>query len=254
MTQVGESISVALEMAKQYKCMICGQSHADPKRDEIEPTAGIHEGWQREDMSAVRDNAKNALYPNGRQNHPPYTTEGHHCLALSSFVFEEPEETEEDDKKKKKKATDVCAQSNYFMRRAGFKPNDEKNIIHLPDSKDSLFEFIEAERPLQPHTGKHPKKYFTASNLLVQKAISLAQRESTDSCEMEDLSGYLDRLRTLMDQAVNYAYVMIVGHKWLVQKATTYRRYIAGYKGKKPLPPPWQTITPEPDVGPFKKR
>lgn len=237
MTQIGEPISVAIEMAEQGKCMVCGKDHGDPKREKIEPTGEQHGGWKRsENMSAVCDGAKSALYPNGAQNVPPYTTAGHHCVAFSSFV---------------EQGKDVFARANHFLHKKGFKPNDAKNIIHLPNSKDSLQRFIGAGKPLQPHTGKHPKNYFMASKLVARRAIALAQPESAEQCKDEDPSKYEDRLKKLMEQAVNYACTRIVEYKWLVQRAARYREYIADYRGKGPLPPPWQSISL--DVGPFKK-
>jgi len=82
-----EGIAIALQRKAEGKCVFCGKKeHENPKKDEIKPTE-----WKREAISGVGGNfaaQKTAIYPGNISPPLAYRSEGHHCLAFSSFIVD----------------------------------------------------------------------------------------------------------------------------------------------------------------------
>lgn len=185
MTQIGESISVAVQRLAQNKCVFCGKSeHNNKKADLIEPT-----GWKREaKFKGVGGNflaQKKSLYPNNES--PPnstYRSEGHHCLAFSAFIVDANNDP-----------SDRFAALNYYLKKDSYNPNNKNNCIDLPgrkkkDDNDDHAQYKEFEKavlagkPLQFHIGGHNKEFMMQSYLMLRDIINSAKRRKL--CEKPD--------------------------------------------------------------------
>lgn len=217
--QMGESVAVANAIQKAGKCVICDSDHAAPKKEKIDKTAG-KSGWER-DKSLVGvfdsgDAARASIYPAGAYP-PPYPTEGHHCLAYTSFV---------------KRNKDTCVRLNHFLNKTGFKPNDGPNILQLPDRHGrsgvsaatvwpagvkkeykSFWVSVDLSKPLQLHLGRHRGSYFLESDALYSQMMINAY--DPDMCKDESLQDFEDALKVLSKGAVNFAFIHVSASKWI---------------------------------------
>jgi len=84
MTQIGEGIAITQIRLEEGKCVFCGKDdHENKKKDEIKPT-----GWKRlrkfKGVGGRFSGDKRSIYPESPVT--SYKSEGHHCLAFSSFI------------------------------------------------------------------------------------------------------------------------------------------------------------------------
>ncbi len=180
MTQTGEGIAIALKWFEESKCVFCGKKeHKNPKKDVIQPT-----GWTRKAISGVGgrfSGKKLDMYPS--QQSPPsvYKSEGHHCLAFSSFIMGA--------QSKPPNPTDRFAALNHYLKEKGYNPNNKNNTIDLPGRKDKgdedpeahYVEFaiaVEHEKPLQVHIGGHSDTFMAASNVMIRDVVRAFQQNS----------------------------------------------------------------------------
>jgi hypothetical protein len=220
--QMGESVAMAMLLQKQGKCVICdSDEHPDPKREKIEKTAG-KSGWERDKkldgVFESGDSKRSSIYPGG--SFPPsYSTEGHHCLAYTSFV---------------QSNKDTCLRLNHFLNKVGFHPNDPPNILHLPgragDVKPAapgttawpkgvkkeykcFWVSVDLGKPLQLHTGRHRGTYFASSHALYRDLLRFVS--DPDVCKDETMDEFKDALKEASKGAVNRAFIQVAGAKWI---------------------------------------
>jgi len=179
MTQIGEGIAVTQIRLDEDKCVFCGGNHENVKLDVIKPT-----GWKREDISGVGgrfSSQKMGIYPDGKSPPDSYRSEGHHCLAFSSFVIGAQE--------KPKNPRDRFAALNHYLKEKNYSPNNINNTIDLPGRKknedtDGHAQYKEYEKsvkegkPLQLHIGGHVDKFMIASNLLLDNLVAAFKENS----------------------------------------------------------------------------
>lgn len=151
MTQIGESVSVAIDSAGDKKCIFCGKDHQD------EEPAPKHEfprnmnTLKKEGRKATIDLGRSARYPDEQK--PPlvewgkkitqtggYKAAAHHCVALKSVSSHE-----------------ISGELNN----AGYDPNRGSNCIWLPYSRVQFIRARAYHKPLQKHRGGHTNQYFT---------------------------------------------------------------------------------------------
>lgn len=201
--------------AGQDECFICGKNHPEPKPGPTSFKTAGKSGWNRVSMANVfddKDPDRTSIY----KDYPPsFGTEGHHCLAFSSFVS---------------KDNDVFPRLNHYLDQVGFKPNGSKNIIQLPgragcsDVKQKLkidvdlryqtfYMAAQTGKPLQPHLGRHKKRYFAASDALVRRLAILAVNSMI--CEETSEDDMKKKIKDHADAAVNYAFVAVASAKWI---------------------------------------
>lgn len=216
--EMGESVARANAMQAEDKCVVCGKKHEAPKKEKIEETVP-KPGWER-DKSMVGvfewgDAKRTAIYPNAK---PPYPTEGHHCLAFTSFI---------------KDKQDRCVRLNHFLNKVGFQANQPSNIIQLPDRHGevspnadpasswpsgvekkykSYWVSIDLGYPLQLHLGRHCGEYFKLSDALYARMLGYAY--DPDTCEEESMKDFEDRLKELIRGAVNHAFIQVAQGVW----------------------------------------
>lgn len=202
MTEMLESVSINLEVKK---CCICDKSHGEPKEEKIEEVAPSDKNWQRKSMQGIFEKKfeKLSIYPNNL--FPPfYSYQGHHCLALSAFTFDS----------NSKQPKDKNKMLNHFLKKVGFFPNRDKNCIGLPARRSygAFGPFWEAldsipSKPLQFHGPGHDEKYFSRCNRMIAHLLTLFTNDhvckETPKKEMED------RLKKLIEQAENYAFIQL---------------------------------------------
>ncbi|WP_075186367.1 hypothetical protein [Teredinibacter haidensis] len=177
MTQIGEGIAITQVRLDEGKCVFCGEDeHEFPKKDVIKAT-----GWKRAKIAGVGgrfSGAKLDLYP--KQVTPPtaYKSEGHHCLAFSSFIIGAQSSPPN--------PRDRFAALNHYLKEKNYDPNNINNVIDLPgrkekgeeDPRSHYMEFtiaVEKEKPLQVHIGGHADKFMNASNVLLLDIVSTIQ-------------------------------------------------------------------------------
>ncbi|OJT24239.1 hypothetical protein BO221_13745 [Archangium sp. Cb G35] len=217
--EMGESVTVANATQAEGKCVICNNKHKDPKKEQIEKTVSKN-GWERDKsmvgVFAWGDAKRMAIYPNASP--PPYPTEGHHCLAFTSFI---------------KENKDRCVRLNHFLNKVGFKANQPSNIIQLPDRHGnvapnadptaswpsgvkkeykSYWVSIDLGHPLQLHLGRHRGEYFKLSDALYARMLGLAY--DPDTCEQESMQDFEDGLKELSEGVVNHAFNQVVQGVW----------------------------------------
>jgi len=213
--QAGEGIaSTEYKVSSKKECFFCGKNHPDPKPAPKKFKTAGKPGWDRVSMAEKFDYSDKERVRVYASNKPEYDTEGHHCLAFSSFV---------------KKNNDVFPRLNYYLNEVGFKPNDPKNIIQLPGrypnknfkSKFSIhtdpryqnfFLAAKSGKPLQPHLGRHKDAYFAKSNALVQRLAIV--HFDTKECEQKDLDTLKKKLKKRADAAVNVAFISVTSTEW----------------------------------------
>lgn len=228
------------------KCPICDGSHEEPKQEKIEPTAG-KSGWERDksmaDVFDKGDAKRCAIYENDKFP-PSFKTEGHHSVALSSFV---------------KAGKDQSLKLNHLLNAAGFHPNDPPNIIQLParigDSTapqalplgfQTFWVSVEQGKPLQVHLGRHNGRYFASSDNVVRRVAALLSI-SPDKCKEQKLDDLKKKLKKHMDGAVNYAFMCVTRAKWVCHpdKLKAAQKEYAQHGGKKSASA-WCKITLDP--------
>lgn len=186
MTQIGEGIGIAKQNLEEGKCVFCGaKEHEFPKKDAIEPT-----GWEREKVGGVGgrfSDAKLNIYPDRTSPPSVYRSEGHHCLAFSSFIMGA--------QSKPPNPTDRFAALNHYLKEKGYNPNNINNVIDLPGRKDKgdedphahYVEFalaVENNKPLQLHIGGHADKFMNASNVILRDIVRTFQQNKL--CDKPD--------------------------------------------------------------------
>jgi len=190
--ELGESVAMAALWRAENKCVFCGKNHPESKKDEIKST-----GWKRAQIKGVGDHFaadKLRLYPSGQSPPTLYRSEGHHCVAFSSFI--------------KKETIDRIAPLNYYLKDKGYDPNNKNNTIDLPgrkarddDSPEAQFKeyekaVIEGKKPMQLHIGGHGSDLMAASHNLVQDVYNLMKHPSM--CEDPDQGKWKDKMLQAM--------------------------------------------------------
>ncbi len=169
MTQIGEGIAVALQRLEEDKCVFCGKKHEERKKDKIKPT-----NWKRKGIAGVGGNfvaKKKTIYPGGISPPAAYRSEGHHCLAFSSFIVDA-----------RKSPKDRFAALNHYLKEKDHDPNNPNNCIDLPGRKKkgegkeaNYYEFeiaVKAGFPLQLHIGGHAKEFLMQSSLMLRDLVN----------------------------------------------------------------------------------
>lgn len=268
--EMGESVKNANKIQVQDKCVVCSKKHTNPKKEKIQSTVS-KPGWERDQsLTGVFDSGdaqRTSIYP-GVRFPPPYPTEGHHCLALTSFI---------------KKNKDRCVRLNHFLNKVGFQPNQPANILQLPDRHGqvapgansgmawpkgvkkeykSYWVSIDLGKPLQLHTGRHAATYFKFSDALYTRMMGLAY--DVNKCQNRTSQDFEERLKKLIKAAVNYAFIQVAQATWVChpehlriatslygqvgRQSHTYAHSSGwkekvehvGYPGKGTKPPPYQ--------------
>jgi hypothetical protein len=198
--EMGEDISIALDRLKKGECVFCGKDHPEKKSDEVRPT-----GWTRGEISGVGGNLldkKLAIYPGNISPPTQYRSEGHHCLAFSSFIVDA-----------RKAPKDRFAALNHYLKEITYNPNNKNNTIDLParrvrgdsDRYSNFKEFEEsvlANKPLQLHIGGHKKEFLDESNILLNDIINSARdQELCRKAENSFKSGLKQKVIKAEDRA-----------------------------------------------------
>lgn len=180
MTEIGEGIAVVIQRMEQDKCVFCGKAdHKELNKEPINPT-----GWTRAEISGVGGNfvaKKKSIYPANTSPPTAYRSEGHHCLAFSSFIVDA-----------RNAPKDRFAALNHYLKQEGYNPNNPNNTIDLPGRKvkgdtDAHANFKEFElavlagKPLQLHIGGHKQEFMSASNMLILAVVTGLQ--DSNSCK-----------------------------------------------------------------------
>ncbi len=275
--EMGEAISADQAPQLEDKCVICGTKHKEPKKENIQKTAG-KSGWERDKnmvgIFETGDAERRSIYPNSAYP-PPYPTEGHHCLAFTSFV---------------EGGKDVSMRLNHYLNKVGFAPNQPKNIIHLPgrtgaaspglnmtwpsgvaESYKNFWISIDLGKPLQLHVGRHAPTYFGISHSLVGSLETLFTEAGT--CKEKSTKELEDKLKELAEAARNYAFMQVAEAQWICHpehlriatdmyskagkhsyiykrsSGKTRKLESSGYGGTGNPPPPWTSLNL--DTGPF---
>jgi hypothetical protein len=200
--EIGESVAVVMAAQKQGKCAICNKDHNDAKKEKITKTAG-KTGWKRVTMSKKFEQIapKLAIYP-GSSFPPSYTHEGHHCLALSSFIANESSSN----------PTDVYLRLNYYLDTIGYSPNRHENSIGLPGRPqfDAFWQTLDANRPLQMHIGDHDDSFMAETAALLAYLIVLMT--IPDYCKEVTQDDWEKDLEQLIGHAENYAFIELASN------------------------------------------
>lgn len=201
--QMGESVTAAMALQAQGKCVICDKKHKDAKKETITKCAG-KTGWKRVGMGGKFEQIgpKLAIYP--KNTFPPkayYTHEGHHCLALSSFIANE-----------KTNPKDVYLRLNYFLDKGGYSPNRDENSIGLPGRPmyDSFWAALDEDKPLQMHIGDHDDSFMAQTAALLARLVRLMT--DPDECKKTDKNDWEDELKKMIKNAENYAFVKLASN------------------------------------------
>lgn len=207
MSQLGEGVSVdvAQKWKDEDKCVFCGKkNHKNKKKDDITATK-----WPRKAISGVggqHASYKKSLYPGNASPPSEYTSEGHHCVAYSSFV-----RTVDGEKR------DYIAPLNYYLKKDhDYDPNNPNNTIDLPGrqgNKDShpdiRFENFEKavtvtpSKPMQIHIGGHKSDMMMASDTLVRNIYNQMKRPK--KCAKDD-DKWKKQLKEKIEKAENKAF------------------------------------------------
>lgn len=180
MTEIGEGIAVVIQRLEQNKCVFCGKAeHNELNKEPINPT-----GWTRSEISGVGGNfaaVKKSIYPANTSPPVAYKSEGHHCLAFSSFIVDA-----------RTSPKDRFAALNHYLKQEGYTPNNPNNTIDLPGRKSAgdpdkhanykQYELaVLAGKPLQLHIGGHKQEFMSASNMLILAVVTGLQ--DSKACE-----------------------------------------------------------------------
>lgn len=198
--QVGESVAFVIQMQEEDKCVFCGGTHEEPKKEEVKETAPGDSGWKRVSMKDAFEKIpkKLAIYPN--DTFPPdYKYQGHHCMALSAFV-KKPGKSSRKDKR---------LRLNHFLKKVGFYPNRDKNSIGLPARRsygdfEAFWESFDANKPVQLHGPGHDERYFIQVNTLINRMVSMIT--APGFCEELTKSEWEGALKQAIESAENYAF------------------------------------------------
>lgn len=212
--QIGESVAVIAQMQEDGKCVFCNQAHEDPKKEDVKETAPGDGGWKRKSMKGVFEkiSKKLAVYPN--DSFPPqYAYQGHHCMALSSFVINAD-----------KSPKDKRLRLNHFLKKIGFFPNRDKNCIGLPARKsygdfDAFWESFDAGKPLQLHGPGHDDGYFMQVTNLINRMSSMIT--APDFCKELTKDEWEDQLKQAIAAAENFAFNKLAKNEssWCLHRA-----------------------------------
>ncbi len=224
--QIGETIAMIVAMQDEGKCVICGQQHDEPKKEEIKETAPGDSGWKRKTMTGIFEKIpkKTAVYP-GSKFPPSYTYQGHHCVALSAMVKNANTSS----------PTDKRIRLNHFLKKIGFFPNRDKNCIGLPARKGNgayseFWDSIDQGAPLQMHGPGHDEDYFDEVDALIRRLVTLIT--NPDDCKEIEKSEWEDKLKQGIESLENYAFNKLSKNesKWCLHREEQ-RRAIQIYQG-----------------------
>ncbi len=199
------TLSIAAPSVTNTKdvCVFCGEDHEEPKSEDIQPVAPTDTGWKRKSMKGIFEKkaAKEKIYP-GNSFPPSYSYQGHHCIALSAFSFGANTDSPRD----KNMAL------NHFLKKVEFFPNRDKNCIGLPERKsygafDPFWEALDAKKPLQLHGPGHDEKYFMKCDNLISQLVAVLTKP--DRCKENSQKEMEDKLKKLIGQAENYAFIQL---------------------------------------------
>jgi hypothetical protein len=194
--EIGERVAVTMAGEAASQCIICGNDHPSPKKEEIAKTAG-KTGWKRVSMSSKfeRVGPKLAIYPGAAFPPTSYHHEGHHCVALSSFVANE-----------KTDPTDMFPTLNYFLNKGGYSPNRHENCIGLPGrlGYTAFWAALDANKPLQMHIGDHDDSFMAQSTALLIRLLNLLT--DPDDCKERSQQDFEKKLQEGIKHAENYAF------------------------------------------------
>jgi hypothetical protein len=195
--QIGETVSAVMQMQNEGKCVICSQSHADPKKEKIKTIAPGNAGWHRKTMTGIfeSDGTRERIYPSGFP--PPYSYQGHHALALSALVKDANTDSPKDKR----------IRLNYYLDKIGYYPNRPCNVIGLPARKgagdfEAFWRSIDLDKPLQLHGPGHDDEYFARCDALLADLVLAL----TDLCKELDTSEWESLLDQTMKHGENYAF------------------------------------------------
>jgi len=209
-TDIGEGISIALIRLEEDKCVFCGKSeHENPKKDVIQPT-----GWTREAIKGVGgrfSSKKKEMYPDGVSPPDKYRSEGHHCLAFSSFIMGAQSDPPN--------PRDRFAALNHYLKEQSYNPNNVNNTIDLPGRRElgdtdphrqykEYTKAVEAGKPLQLHIGGHSDDFMDASNALLLDIVRAIQ--VADLCETPD-EEFKELLLSKVEKAEDKAFRLTAG-------------------------------------------
>jgi hypothetical protein len=208
MTEFGELSTAAIDLAKQRKCPLCGESHSKAlKENATYPVKNKTIGWMRGESMSSRNDEREGF-------------EKHHCVAFSAFNV---------------KDKDFLPELNLLLLKASYEPNRERNCASLPGRKhsdgsygyfwetirhsDSLL--MQAGKievgaqntpnvtldnvPLQMHVGKHEGRALNASKALVLYALRHLA-DDPGKCEKRAAKLETNCALELLTFAEDYAY------------------------------------------------
>jgi hypothetical protein len=199
--EIGETVSIGADLATDGKCIICSQAHDEPKRDEIQEVApnAPKSRWGRKSMSGVFDwvEPRKSIYLHGRS--PSYTNQGHHCVALSSFV----------ENANTNQRRDRRLRLNHFLNKIGYYPNRKQNCILLPVRRsygdfDAFWKALDQDKPLQMHGPGHDQEYFGQCDRLLSFMVMLIT--DPEICTEQSQQDWENELREIATQAENYGF------------------------------------------------
>lgn len=203
--EIGESVAVVMAMQDDGKCIFCGESHSDPKKEDIKEVASVagnKSKWGRVDMQGKLQKipAKTKIYPDNSFPPGAYRYQGHHCIALSSLVSNANSDAKRKDKR---------LRLNYFLDKVGFYPNRDENCIGLPERTgygcfQAFWDAIDAKAPLQMHGPHHDEAYFAEVEMLISRLLGILL--VPDLCETADTKQMEDDLKQLIEWAENKAF------------------------------------------------
>lgn len=186
MTEMGEMSQVAIDRAKQGRCVQCGKSHKNPKHADLPlPVKTKADGWLRAPGMQSRD----ASRPGDAM---------HHAVAFSAFCVG----TE--------KPKDFVPEINRLLHKAGYQPNRQSNCVALPgpDHADGSYgyfcERLRSRAPLQPHLGRHKSAALNASKAMVLYTLRYLVTDGSD-CARSDQEEMKGDAKTLIQHAEDYA-------------------------------------------------
>lgn len=199
--EIGETVTLVVEKMKAGKCVLCdSDEHEAPKKDDVKEVAPGNGGWHRKSMSRVfdSDGTRNLIYPNDSFP-PPYSSQGHHCIALSALVADANTNSPKDRR----------LRLNFYLDQVGFFPNRPQNCIGLP-ARSGWGDFrafvaaLDLDKPLQLHGPGHDESYFCQCDRLLTSLLSAL----TDPrlCEKKPKDDWKDLLKKRIREAENFAF------------------------------------------------
>lgn len=253
MPEFGEAVSISMSLAGQKRCAVCGRNHKAPKKaSKAEKVAGT-DGWTRTSLSSARA-TPSELHPGGPA---PAGYEVHHCLVFSAFCTQ-----------RRGELVDFIGPLNRALKREGFTPNEETNLIALPGrgheegSYGCFWRSIDDRKPLQMHLGGHEAPAMAAPKvMLVYIAAYLADRRGV--CEDNDdttMDGKALRLTRHAEDAAftkalryaapfrlhgakhGFACKQYLANEACPDPTTRRHRSVAGHGGRAGKKPRWQAV------------